>query len=381
LIQAVFGVNTVMRILIFLLVCSVFATAQAKTSLGLNDVSVLIPLPRLEDDAKYLLRPQDGLVPDAVLKELGPLITDDNSVDRSKSLKTVAFRIDPCFTEDTGPVACRRQLRLVFQPMSYYQNGAMVFDAAVHAFYEFDDRSWTALLKDWAQTVTDKSAKQTLQVHPVLKAEGLKGPQWQKYRNILTKYCSEQNLVRVTQSTVDRFGMNWEFSGVDIDTHGHTARINIPRVNADKQIFFSNPGDLKEFTAEIAPAPQGEEDLVDFLSGSGFKKETTQWKAVRKAMEFENPQRFNTANLDCVSCHMAQGVRLWGEAHFNAWASDKEVRKARFTSARNLEQSEKPFAYTNRVRAFGYFFDEANISPRVINESAQVADALEKILN
>jgi hypothetical protein len=366
--------------LIFVLVLSVSVFARGMTTLGLNDVSILVPMPRLEADAQYLPKPQDGLIPANILSQLEPLIMDDNSVDRIKSLKLVAFRIDPCFNEEVGPVKCRHQLRLVFQPMSYYQNGTLLFDAAVHAFYEFDEGAFNLLLKDWAQTLTDRSSTQPLQVHPTLKAEGLKGPLWQKYRNIIAKYCREKNLVRVTESTVDRFGMNWEFMGFDIDNQGRTTKINIARANVPKQVFSSNPGDISEFSAEVTPTLPNEQEITDFFDGSSRQKDTTQWKAVRRAFEFENPQKFNTGNLDCVSCHMAQSIRLWGEGHFKNWATDKEIRASRFVSARNLEQTSKPFAITNRVRVFGYFFDEANISPRVINESAQVADALEKLM-
>jgi hypothetical protein len=219
-----------------------------------------------------------------------------------------------------------------------------------------------------------------LQVHPVLRAEGLRGPLWQKYRKIISNYCSEKNLVRVTESTVDRFGMTWDFLGFDIAANGEMIKMTIPRIQAVKQTFFSNPGDIKEFSAEISPLPRGEEVIADFFKNSASQSKDTQWSAVRKSFEFENPQRFNTANLDCVSCHMAQGIRLWGETHLNGWSSDKDIHRLRFLNTRNLEQSAKPFSVSNRVRAFGYFFDEANISPRVINESALAADALEKFL-
>lgn len=369
-----------MRIFLFLVIFLGGASlVHAKTSLGLNDVSVLLPLPKIENDIDLLLRPQDGFIPKEVLAQLEPLIMDDHQ-DRIRSLKLIAFRIDPCFVESMGPAACRRQLRMVFQPVSFYQNSALVFDAAVHAFFEFDDSSWNALLKDWTATLTDSATNKTLQVHPVIKAQGLKGDLWKTYRHVLQKNCTAEKLVRITQSTVDRFGMTWDFSGFDISRDGSLTKLNIPRVNVTKQTFFSNPGDLKEFSAEITPLPEGEDLLAAFFHASNRQAPQSQWEIVKKSFEFENPTRFNTANLDCVSCHMAQSLRLWGEVHFNDVAGNKDIRRLKFSSPRSLDMSVKPFAITNRVRAFGYFFDEANISPRVINESALAADALEKLL-
>ncbi|KYG65538.1 hypothetical protein AZI86_00210 [Bdellovibrio bacteriovorus] len=370
-----------MRILLFFVI--LFGGAplvHAKTSLGLNDVSVLLPLPKVENDMDLLLRPQEGFIPKEVLAQLDPLIIDDQTQDRIRSLKLIAFRIDPCFVESIGPAACRRQLRMVFQPVSFYQNSALVFDAAVHAFFEFDDASWNVLLKDWASTLTDSAGDKPLQVHPVIKAQGLKGDLWKTYRQVLQKNCKPNKLVRITQSTVDRFGMSWDFSGFDIDATGKFMKLNIPRINVTKQTFFSNPGDLKEFSAEITPVPEGENTLADFFHASNRQAPQDQWDVVKKSFEFENPTRFNTANLDCVSCHMAQSLRLWGEVHFNDVAGSKDIKRLKFSSPRSLDMSVKPFAITNRVRAFGYFFDEANISPRVINESALAADSLEKLL-
>lgn len=369
-----------MRILLFLVILLGGASlVPAKTSLGLNDVSVLLPLPKIETDIDLLLRPQDGFIPKEVLAHLDPLIIDDQ-VDRIRSLKLIAFRIDPCFVESIGPAACRRQLRMVFQPVSFYQNSALVFDAAVHAFFEFDDQSWNILLHDWTSTLTDSAGPHPLQVHPVIKAQGLKGTLWKTYRQVLQKNCTPDKLVRITQSTVDRFGMTWDFSGFDIDAKGKFIKLNIPRVNVTKQTFFSNPGDLKEFSAEITPIPAGEKGLSDFFHASSRQSPAQAWDIVKKSFEFENPTRFNTANLDCVSCHMAQSLRLWGEVHFNDVAGNPDIQRLKFSSPRRLDMSVKPFAITNRVRAFGYFFDEANISPRVINESALAADALEKLL-
>lgn len=353
--------------------------AGAKTHLGLNDVSILLPLPTEEEDIGWLLTPQQGLISAKNLSHLVPLISDD-PVDRIRALKLVAFRIDPCFNEST-PLACRRQLRLIFQPLSFYQNHIFTLDAAVHAFYDFDESAWSQLLTEWLDTVTDGSTQTPLQIHPVIKAQTLRGPLWQRYREILLKYCSDKNLTRLTQSTVDRFGMNWDFLGFDIAADGSIAKIQIPRTKVTKQIFFSNGAGSDEFTAEILP-PMTKTDpsWAQFFESSARQPKQVQWEAVRRAFEFENPQKFDTANLDCVSCHMAQGVRLWAEVHFNDWVHDSTIVQNRFRSSRNLEQVAKPVFFTNRVRAFGYFMEEPNISSRVINESALTADALEKFL-
>lgn len=366
------------KIILFILFCA--SLAEAKINLGLNDVSILIPLPKIEEDIALMIKPQEGLISEANLAHLVPLVSDDVTTDRRKSLKLIAFRIDPCFNEAT-PMACRRQLRLIFQPISIYSHNIFTIDAAVHAFYDFDEKTFASLLEDWKATLTDGQGNDPLQIHPVLRAQGLRGPLWNTYRNIILKYCSDRNLTRLTQSTVDRFGMNWDFLGFDINADGSITKIKIPRTNVTKQIFFTNGAGSGDFSGEILPPmSKTDPDWANFFDHSARQPKSVQEEAVRRAFEFENPEKFNTANLDCVSCHLAHGVRLWGEINFSGWEQDPQIRQSRFTSSRNLELVSRPVFFTNRVRAFGYFMEEPNISPRVINETALTADALEKFL-
>lgn len=378
-----------MNIFIFL---TLILVSQWSFGLGLNDVSILLPLPQNKIEFQQMIpaqepaRPEGGpLVPAKYINQLPQLILDDLEPEvRPQQLRVIALRFDPCFHESAhesaqGPAPCRRQIRLVFQPVSFHQERAMTFDAALHAFYDFSESEWKDVIHDWKQTRAGTQSE-ALQVHPVIQSEGLGGQHWGRLRTLILKHCQLKNLKRVTISSVNSFGFQWVFQGMDIDDAGNSSFINIPRVHKDRQMFFTNLSNLQEFTGTIHPAPEGEELWIKFLKSSKHAKnsltEEQLMKILGRSLEFENPRLTNTANLDCVSCHVAQTNQFWGAHNLANWKTDLELNIKRFTSPWNLQNtSVRPFR-TNQIRAFGYFLDEPIISGRVINESAEVAEMM-----
>lgn len=344
----------------------------------LNEVSVLIPLPTRAEFTKTLAPADLGLggplLPRAVYGELPRLILGGNpELIYNEQLRVVAMRIDPCFHEGPAPLACRRQLRLVWQPLEFPTRGksASALDAAVHSFHDFDENDWPDFLKEWRELVRTPAAP--LGIHPRLQAEGLNGETWTKLRALVLRYVGEKNLSRATGMNVDPIGSLWVFAGVDV-ADGVYRRIRVPRVNRGAQGFFIDPTKLQEFRASLNPYPEDQIAWLNLLNNSEQfdpdRDRDALLEALTQAARIENPRLENTGGIDCVSCHVAQTVRMWGERRGLAKILRAELSE--FTYPDSAKSADAGTGFVNRLRAFGYFLDETNISRRTLNESLEV---------
>lgn len=376
------------------LVCTFFMwTAQAQ-NLGMNEVSVLLPLPETREFTSLLSPTDQGnrgpLLPYSVFRFL-PVLTNAANQDSlyQNNLKVVGIRFDPCFGEGTNPGKCRRQIRLVWQPLIIVGSRTTTLDTAIHTFHEFQDREWDLLvseLKIFSSTLGHSS--NPLQVNPTLKNQGYSGDYWKNMKSLILRYCGEHNLIRTTAMTV-RQDRVWLFMGID-RTNSGWSMIKIPTLNQTphptSQSFFLMPEglqNLEEFLGGASSLPAGQDLWFRLLSDSKKTKETRSElelkSIVRRAIQLENPRAHNPGTADCVSCHLAQTVRLWGENNFRNWDWKNDFAKDRFKGTKQslANQSVRPFQ-TDHMRSFGYFGDDPIISQRVIHESAMVVDSMKR---
>lgn len=357
-----------------------FSLRAAAAPWALHDLSILFPLPSERDLPALLGTDSRGvrgaLLPADVQTELPLLVVGQDREDLFRDkLKVVAVRLDPCFVEGTGPLPCQRQIRLVWQPVVVSQGRASTWDAALHSFHLLSEAEWDLLLKDWESLRTGEP-DEPLSVHPRLRSEGPAGVFASRLKEILLLHCGEENLIRVTAMTVNPPGTVWVFTGFERRGEGWV-RLPIPGLRHRGQGFFADLGSLEEFRSNINPAPPEASLWLSFLADSraaaaGPAEELQQ--VLRRAEELENPALHNPGTVDCVSCHVAQSVRLWGEKNRADWTSLWD--SVRFKSSHNLANlSIRPFGI-NRLRAFGYFGSNPLISQRVIHETAAAAEAL-----
>ncbi len=386
--------------LLFALLTQVFfafvSDANAQ-SWGMNEVSQLLPLPQIAE-FDFLLRASDRaergeLLPNSVFRFLPPL-TDQADQDQiyQHNLKVIGIRFDPCFSEGVTPQKCRHQIRLVWQPLIMVGDHVTTLDTAIHTFHEFSDSEWSGILAElnllFSEVRTNHRRSwllSPLQIQPLILSEGYSGNYWKRLRALVLKSCGETNLIRVTAMTV-RMSRLWTFMGLDRTTNGWSL-IHIPTLDIERpvsQTFMITPEgmeNLEEFAGGISYLPKTEALWLRLASDSLRVKELqsrSELKSIiRRAIRLENPRLHNPGTADCVSCHLAQTVRLWGEKNFGDWNWQKEFESDRFfESSRNLQNlSVRPFQI-DRMRAFGYFGADPILSQRVIHETALVADAL-----
>lgn len=349
-------------------------------ALGLNDLSILVPLPKTTEHSLMLSPYENGkngtLLSKSVYDLFINLVVERSNQDLwLNQLKVVAIRLDPCFIEGTGPLACSRQLRLIWQPVFAKNNELTTRDASMHSFYEFTEEEYRHLLNEWKRLAkTDE--KSPLVVHPILQKEGLQGPHWNELRALILKHCGSKNLIRITSMNVSGSEQVWIFSGYDIDSSGRAKEILIPRIQSSFQSITQSSFDITNFWGALTPTPSEDHEFNLLIDDSMFFKKTQTViearKAARSLLSFENPKKHNTGTLDCASCHLANMAHQWVHANYPQLKWDTEFSDVKYESGFNLLNTTKNKVSPNQFRIFGYFGKEPVISQRVINETAEV---------
>lgn len=393
-----------MKISTTLLVLFFQISVQAQNTLGLNDITILLPLPQTMDDMNQFLSPssemvmgqkQNELLPKIVYKRMPTLNVEiDQEKNYQNNLKVIGIRFDPCFMEGFTPTACQPQVRLVWQPIVFKTNGRTgvdrptTMDTALHTFYNLNAAEWSALMNE-VKAISSFDVTAPLQIHPVLTAEGFSGLYWKNLKNIILKYAGKKNLVRTT-IMVSRNGFVWAFRGVDL-VQGQWIDIEIPTmkvpdrpdVTVVNDAFFIEPSSLSELSEF-----RGGATLLEFMNEAWFNLITDSKKfrqtqteeeikaALGLAFQIENPNKHNPATTGCVNCHVAQAIRLWGEANFKSWDFNKVFNGDVYLNSRfDLTNTSVNPARSDRLRGLGYFGDEPIFSQRVINETAQILNS------
>lgn len=349
----------------------------------LNDVSILVPLPQTAEELTQSLHinasgAQGELLPqeffdliDVHVNELPAGITLESA------MTIVAMRIDPCFPSlSVAPANCRRQLRLVLQPVV----GNKTLDVAIHLFYDLTPEAFQAFLQDildMKKTSPASTAAIPLEVHPGLAASSVDSTYAAAFRQMILKYAGRNTLTRL--ATISLAGVQdfWLFEAFNI-VNGQMVEDVIPRVGGIIQSFqlaFPTPGNPSH---HMDPAPSSGDSVVSLLSKASVTSmsplEVT--TTIGSSLRIENPDFHSAETVDCVSCHVSMRARHFAEQATNA---DSTSDINRYRSVYNLANTGKLLDQPNVMRAFGYFGDKPVINDRTINESAEVASYLSRL--
>jgi hypothetical protein len=345
------------------------AAIHAPAAWNVNDLSILLPLPKAGEESK-MLAPSPALLPKPLYDALpNMLMKPDPEAIYNGLLKVVAIRFDSCFQEGEGNPPCRKQIRLVWQPVVTKGGKITTLDGAIHSFYSLDDQTFAAMVEE-LKTLKLENGPATLGVHPVLAQEGY-GAHWEKLKKLVTKYG--KNIVRATMMTTNPRGNIWTFSGLDI-VNGELRRIAIARTpGATVQSYFAALQNAQgEFRAGMDPVPEGEQAFASLLRNSEEAKtimtDRSLIEATKSALKVENPRLTNPGTIDCASCHSAHVIPPWTLKNFSFDWNDTFAAElyARLDPAAKNEPA-------NVLRAFGYFQDRPVVSRRIQNEAVEAA--------
>jgi len=376
------------------------------TSLDLNDVSFLFPLPKWADRDDLLSPSSSGargeLLPASAFDvDAQHIVVQQSDVvapsDVHASLRVVGIRVDPCFPADaTATPACRHQIRMVLQPI--VQDSATseltTMDSTVHLFFDLTDTDWSSLVRDLHSlrglVPSALRTKHALGINPTMALQGLRGEYATALRSTMMKYAGNSDLSRVAlamlltsnASHTTQGGMLWTFTAFD-RKEGRFQSAAIPLMNdplnkQDAILGFTTSDQGPNAPHHLGVATSVPETSLQALADDlPLSSDAELHVALRLALELENPtSRFNPQTDDCVSCHFATRNRGYAEAERGM---STEGWPERFEDPNfSLDRVDAEPNDIRVLRSFGYFGIQSAVAQRTINESAVVAAALSR---
>jgi len=357
--------------LISLLTILFFFNTSAYAQWSLNDVSYLVPLTRIQMVSELL--PLNEILPMSLINQfprLDPRHTQDEIL---KKTAIVSLRLEPQ----------KKRLRFVWQPVFFYSAGPSALDVALHSHHEFSVENYNELLNDLKKLKT-KTATTTqlsaLDTNPIFINES----DSKAFLNLIKNYLKKAKLVELTAMALRGANNMWVFMGFKINSIDQFDPIQIPRTqNSQVQRFVNQAIPFKFYdSSEIAPIDYNTKDNLELFIAKATRIPTLTEDEAREALgiahKFENPRIFNTDNLDCVSCHIAQSAREWLAINSKQIFTTPNVNLYE-NKKHNLENRSDEILNTGQIRGFGYFGSNKAISQRVIHDSAEAADYLNMI--
>lgn len=342
-------------------------TPVEQRRLGLNDVTVLLPLDSV--DAGTPLPGPEAMVPYDVFDQLttgrGDILTD---YDR---LRVVALRFDVCDRSQPVPCAAGADgvLRMVLQPAL---RNAEVEDVALHAFYPVPAAEVPELvdtLRALAR-LQDVPLTAPLQVNTAWRTNAA---YTEKLAGLVKRYAAAPRLFRMTifgQLTMNA-ALIWRFRGLEKKGAGF-ARIDIPDVDSQEQqtLLFSGTS----FTAApLADEPVGFK-LV--MSDSDFNAATPekQREALESLVASDNPTLHTADTVQCVTCHVSTTLL---DARAASAGIDAGTLQGRYTSTFDLTPLGDPAMRILTMRALGWLRNKPLVAARTVHETANVIEEME----
>lgn len=371
-----------------------------KVALGMNAVSVLFPLPDRADGGELLrldaLAAHGPLLPKAHFDAIPVFFTPGGGDPRAyEHWRVVAARIDPCFPTlaflKTDPSRCRPQLRLVAQPLSPSDFGPPATeDDALHLLYELTPAELESLARRWVAPLQDAPGARTeaLDVSPTLIREGPSGPYATLLKQLVLEHAGADRLGQLT--FMAGRGVAWDFGGFRIQ---NGVRTPLPIFGVEPSgpepkhlvttISFGNGSfDIRpESSLSRALAPLGGKFIGNGTAGGGHVEldDATVPEALQRSLDVDNPRRaIHADTADCSSCHVANRARRAVE---RAGKADVLGLVGYSHRSRDLRHPSALDATPSLQRAFGYLGRQPVVNQRVINESAEVADFVERLVS
>lgn len=340
-------------------------------ALGLNDVTFLLPLEELDAGSPFP-NPFE-LIPFASFDRLtsaAPVVRTDLA-----RLRVVAVRFDVCDRAGPGPCAedADGVFRLVLQPV--YGTPPKVEDVALHGFFAVPRAEVPRVVDELRGLAAQQDLPHAaaLRVNTTFQTAAAYRAQ---FGALVSRYAKAPRLHRLTlfgQET-ERAAIVWSFRGEERVGGGGLGPIEIPGVMTTQQEVLLFGGDSYQLTP-----------LADFPSGfsravmeSSFRNApaAAQLESVKALAAVENPTLHTANTVQCASCHLSTTVlpARAADAGIDLGTLEEVYRAPLFDQTPLGNQS----ARFRTLRALGYFVDTPLVSQRVVNETANVLDELER---
>lgn len=395
-----------MKFIFFFLTCSL--SYAADLSWNLNDVSILFKLPgKTSDRNSQMLSPGEigtwGKIVPYNLYEILPPLDNAGSGQKTmyeKDLKLVSIRIDPC-PNTFDQKKCSPEIRLIWQPVVFDidQNEWVANDATLHTFYKLSNDQFSKLASKLAQFKKENqklgidTTLRPLDIHPSF----LSNYQDQANANIkkiILETCGETNIYKLTFMSLLTRNVWWRFGGIELKNKKWETII-IPRLNISFVDIFNNgyeeirlknnPGKAMDGIFNILPESYPVEDDLTSVINMAYRyndeRDKVNFKDKISALDrMTNPFKTNPTNLDCASCHFVDNTRYYINDRFSDLKNyqSKDFYKNPNPKMYNQTNLTMGNQGTRLVRAFGYFYERSSVNSRVINDSIETAEWMNK---
>jgi hypothetical protein len=357
------------------------ATSDAtdEQPLGLNDVSILLPLPGGIGSPVLAAAASPGapLIErgwfDALVADRADIAPRTGGAIALADYQIVAARFDLCDRAVIGPCPADAtgRLRLVLQPLYLRAGGTFAHDIALHAFYPIPAADMTDVVGDLRRLARLRNAPRDapLSVGPA----GAGAARYlEALRGLVLRYARATNLVRLTVigQIADSAAFAWIFRGIDRDGDELVSMV-IPGIAATQQTVQLAGGDTVYRSEPIADVPAG---FALATSGPRFRAATPaeQARSLAALIELQDPTLHDTMDTQCIGCHLATYLTARRAAIIPPSALPGGAAASGARAVHTIA-SEDPRV----VRAFGWAGNAPAISQRVVNETAQVLSEIE----
>jgi hypothetical protein len=357
---------------------------------GLNDLSILIPMPQINITNPADTSPIDilvgaqNIIPNDIYSKFKPICEHDKIEDNKQlfnHLKIVALRFDPC-----SGYKCKKQIRVIWQAIVNRKSEIKTFDCALHSFHDVNESSWLNIMKD-LKLISDPSiTKEPLQLHPTIKKEGLGGNYYSALKKIIKNNVQAINMTKITVARSPNDDPIWHFEIFERDNNNNWKQLDIPTLNVSPLTPFINTQNFKtaqyvnssEFISRIKPTNEDHIELTRFLKNStvfmNTETEESITNLIKQINQIDNPKLSHDQNSDCVKCHLTQSARTFIQSKRPLIIFDQISNSNYYLNPIfNLSNNTNTETDVNNVRSFGYddFQLTPSISNRVINETAE----------
>ncbi len=361
-----------------LVACSSSASMPSEPhALGMNDVTILLPLPddptapvlsgifdhgNMVDPAWF-----DGMV--FTRRDLGSKLQDPIYFN-AKSFHIVAVRVDLCDRSVIGPcpAGVDGRLRLVAQPIYASDAGPAALDVGVHLFYPIPAAELSGVVDELRAIAAIRPVPDGALAVIAHDPEYL-----DRLRALVLRYATATNLVRFTANGQkdQSVGNSWLFRQLDRTPDGHSyTEALIPNAQAYQQEALLQSGDITYVSEQLTDVPAGFQYAV---AGLAFRDGTAEQRAgaIDAIAAMENPTLHDTVDSQCLGCHVGSYIGPYraGEAGIDLAAS------ASWYVSPTHDLTVPPSDPTH-LRGLGYFGTTPVISQRVANETANVLDEI-----
>jgi hypothetical protein len=352
----------------------------------MNDVSILLPLPRdprvpvlatiAGDGAPLVGRDWfDALV--TAHDDLGPKVGEPAAYD---DFQVVAVRFDLCDRSAVGvcPDGVAGRLRLVLQPCYTSAGATLTQDLALHAFYPVAPEALGAMIDELRALarIQGAPADAPLAVSPAAAAGDTR--YLARLRALVMRNARASELVRLTVigQQAGSAAFAWRFRGLDRSGESF-APLVIPGIDAIQQSTMLAGGDTVYTTEPLADLPSGlASGLALASNGARFAAAAPgeRMAALVALTEIQNPAHHDTGDTQCIGCHVATFLTA---RRAMVSGVDPAAIAGRFTSPHNLAVQTIAASDPRVVRAFGWAGSAPAISQRVANDTAEVLAEIE----